>query len=147
MKNRSRTARKVSVLPVIKGFRPFGVSVEKPDKTPVVLLLEEYEAIRLCDYEMMNHHAASFEMGVSRPTFTRVYASALRKIAKAMVEGRPVSIESGKVYFDSEWYKCNSCGCVFTHPEKLEPLHECALCGEADIVCCSEEVNKEIINQ
>jgi uncharacterized protein len=136
MKNRSRTARKVCQVPIVKGFSPFGVIGEITDSTPVVLLLEEYEAIRLCDYEMLNHHQSSFQMGVSRPTFTRVYASALRKIAKAMVEGRHISIEGGKVYFDSDWYQCNTCGCKFSHWDKTEPMDLCALCKGTNFEPC-----------
>lgn len=138
---RTRTLRKVSKLPEIKGFRPFGQECDSNDKPPVVLLLEEYEAIRLCDYIMYNHQSASEEMGVSRPTFTRVYASALRKVAHAIVEGRVLTIEGGKVYFDSDWFECEACGCVFSHPDKIQPLEACPLCSGVVFHCCSEQIN------
>ena len=70
----------------------------------IFLNLEEYEAIRLCDYEMLNHHQASILMAVSRPTLTRIYSKARQKIAVALVQGKQIIIEGGKIYFDSEWY-------------------------------------------
>lgn len=136
MSPRYRNIRKVAALPIVKGFKPFGATVEKPELNPVILLLEEYEALRLCDYECLNHHQASVFMGVSRPTFTRIYASALRKIAAAFVEGRAISIEGGKVYFDSEWYHCADCGCYFNHPEKNIELQNCPLCKSLNFHSC-----------
>ncbi len=93
------------------------------------MLLEEYEALKLCDYDMLNHELASHAMQVSRPTFTRVYSAARQKIAKAFVEGRPIAIEGGKVYFDSNWYHCKSCDCFFNNPEMDKKITACPLCG------------------
>ncbi len=133
MNKRIRRIRKVLNPPIIKGFMPFGGSKNETEKSPVILLFEEYEAIRLCDYDMVNHHEASVIMGVSRPTFTRIFASARQKIAKAFVEGLPMTIEGGKVYFDSDWYHCNHCHCDFSNPHKMSDMQNCPLCGSADI--------------
>lgn len=129
MSPRIKVLRKVSNLPVIKGFKPYGSVSERESREFVNLLYEEYEALRLSDYDMLNHHQASVMMGVSRPTFTRIYASALQKIAKAFVEGKQISIEGGKVYFDSDWYHCKACSCYFNNPEKENPVKDCPLCG------------------
>lgn len=136
--SRFRTTRKISAIPVIKGLKPFGRNSQAVDSSQVNLLLEEYEAIRLCDYELLNHHDASIQMGVSPPTFTRIYASALNKIAIAMVEGRSVFIEGGKVYFDSEWYHCESCSSIFNHPDQQSMLVSCPLCGSDCFHACSD---------
>ena len=64
--------RKVSSPPVIKGFKPYGLEAGKQNSGFVNLLYEEYEAIRLSDYDHLNHQKASVMMGVSRPTFTRI---------------------------------------------------------------------------
>jgi uncharacterized protein len=144
---RTRTIRKVSGLPLFKSFKPYGGQCLLADLQPVVMLLDEYEALRLCDYMRLNHQQASAEMQVSRPTFTRVYASALNKIATAFVEGRELLVDGGKVCFDSDWYRCSMCSSVFTHPEKQEPLLECALCGSEDVHCCSDNFENEINNQ
>ena len=116
--------------PHFKGFRPIGLPAEN---NPVVLDYEEYEAIRLSDFELNGHLEASRIMEVSRPTYTRIYESARRKVAQAFVLGKAIVFEGGKVYFDSEWYSCNSCSCYFNHPAKDEEIRNCTLCGSADI--------------
>jgi predicted DNA-binding protein (UPF0251 family) len=133
MSPRIKTIRKVLNPPVIKGFKPYGPESDKQDLEPVNLLYEEYEALRLSDYDMLNHHQSSVLMGVSRPTFTRIYASALQKIARAFVEGRQIAINGGKVYFDSDWYHCNECQCNFNNPDRNEEIKACPLCGGVQI--------------
>lgn len=132
---RLKRPRKILNPPSIKGFKPYGVDAAMKSADPVTLLFEEYEALRLIDYDRLNHHQASVMMNVSRPTFTRIYAAALQKIALAFVEGRQMSIEGGKVYFDSDWHQCNAlgCECYFSHPHKHLPIEECPLCGSKDI--------------
>lgn len=125
--------RKILNPPVIKGFKPYGLELSESSSEPVVLLFEEYEALRLCDYDGYNHNQASIAMNVSRPTFTRIYASVRKKIASAFVEGRQISIEGGKIYFDSSWYHCESCSCYFNDQEIGETIPQCALCGSAYI--------------
>ena len=134
MSPRIKTLRKVLNPPIIKGFKPYGPERTSENTDPVILLFEEYEAIRLCDYDKCNHHQASVLMCVSRPTFTRIYASALQKIAKAFVEGRQIAIEGGKVYFDSDWYQCKKCNCYFNNPEKEIEIEHCPLCGNNEII-------------
>jgi predicted DNA-binding protein (UPF0251 family) len=116
--------------PHFKGYRPIGLPEEN---SPVVINFEEYEAIRLSDFELHGHVEASKIMGVSRPTYTRIYESARRKVAQAFVQGKAIVFEGGKVYFDSEWYSCNSCGCWFNHPEKTDEVSHCTLCGSTVI--------------
>ncbi|MFY9406828.1 MAG: DUF134 domain-containing protein, partial [Bacteroidales bacterium] len=76
MAARIKRLRKIIELPVVKGFKPYGVTNTKQNEKPIILLYEEYEAIRLCDYKMYTHLQASEIMNISRPTFTRIYASA-----------------------------------------------------------------------
>ena len=120
--------RKVSNPPLISGLKPYGDKLKMDNVSSIFLYLEEYEAIRLCDYEIMNHEQAAKMMDVSRPTLTRIYTSARRKIADALVNGRQIIIEGGKIYFDSEWYRCSSCGCYFNNPGKMNEIKECPLC-------------------
>lgn len=133
MSPRIKRNRKVLDIPIIKGFRPYGPNLGNDKKEPVILLFEEYEALRLCDYDMITHLEASVIMNISRPTYTRIYAAARQKIAKAFVEGRQIRIEGGKVYFDSEWYDCEDCGCYANNPDKAMSLDECPLCGSSKI--------------
>lgn len=133
MSPRIKILRKVLNPPLIKGLKPYGLTTGERILESVNLLYEEYEALRLSDYDILNHYQASILMGVSRPTFTRIYASALQKIAKAFVEGRQISIEGGKVYFDSDWYHCLLCDCYFNNPEKDKEVEFCPLCKSKDI--------------
>ncbi len=133
MSPRLKSPRKVIDPPAIKGFRPVGDPLAGKSAESVVIMLEEYEALRLCDYEGLSQLQASQQMGISRPTATRIYASALRKIARAFVEGRSIAIQGGTVYFDSDWYHCASCCCYFNNPEKDKLLEGCPLCGSSNV--------------
>lgn len=134
---RPKRIRKMTNPPHFKGFRPIGLPEEN---NPVVLNYEEYEAIRLSDFELHGHLEASQIMEVSRPTYTRIYESARRKVAQAFVLGKAIVFEGGKVFFDSEWYSCNSCGCYFNHPAKDQEIKNCTLCGSSDIEQYSENI-------
>jgi len=134
MSPRRKTLRKVVSPPIIKGFKPVGLQEKNLVTEPVILLLEEYEALRLCDYDHRSQLEASVYMCVSRPTFTRIYASALQKIATAFVEGRQLVISGGKVYFDSDWFECQSCNCYFNNPEKERVITDCPLCGSQQVM-------------
>ena len=125
--------RKISNPPVVSGFKPYGYKKNQGRNESIFLHLEEYEALRLCDFEMLNHQQASVLMAVSRPTLTRIYSRARQKVAEALVLGKQIIIEGGKVYFDSEWFSCHTCGCFFNNPDKPEEIKECPLCKSNDI--------------
>ncbi|HOZ30517.1 MAG: DUF134 domain-containing protein [Bacteroidales bacterium] len=133
MSPRRKRMRRMMNLPLIKGFKPYGQQDGLKNSDPVILLLEEYESVKLCDYEMHNHISACEIMGVSRPTFTRIYASARQKIATALAEGRQITIEGGRVTFDKDWYLCQDCKCYFSNPELDNEIEECPLCKSKNI--------------
>jgi predicted DNA-binding protein (UPF0251 family)/DNA-directed RNA polymerase subunit RPC12/RpoP len=141
---RPKRWRKVSNPPIISGFKPYGALTSDDATEGVLLRYEEYEAIRLCDYEEMNHHQASMAMEVSRPTLTRIYATARQKIAEAFVLGKQIIIEGGKIYFDSEWYACIDCGCYFNFPNKQETVIHCPLCNSKNTVAAEPASDEEI---
>lgn len=127
--------------PHFKGFRPIGLPEEND---PVVLNFEEYEAIRLSDFELNGQVESAQIMDISRPTYARIYESARRKVAQAFVQGRAIVFEGGKVYFDSDWYSCNSCGCWFNHPAKELNIRTCTLCGSEDIEQYTDDLQQTI---
>ncbi len=120
---------KISKEPAFKGFQPFGGNI--PSQNPIVIGLEEVEAIRRCDYELLTQEQASVHMGVSRPTLTRIYESARRKVATAFSEGRPIIIEGGRVFTDTGWANCTRCGCRFSISGSGQ--NNCSLCGSTEI--------------
>lgn len=74
-------------------FKPAGIPASSLQET--VLKVEEYECIRLVDFEGMSQIEAANRMGVSQPTFQRIYSSARKKIATAIVEGMALKIDGG----------------------------------------------------
>ena len=138
---RPKRMRKMTNPPIFKGFRPIG---NDQNQEPVIINFEEYESIRLCDFELNGQEAAAQVMEISRPTFTRIYESARRKVAQAFVLGKPIVFEGGKVYFDSQWFSCNACGCWFNNPGSNLSPDKCALCRSDNIKQCNDENN--IIN-
>jgi predicted DNA-binding protein (UPF0251 family) len=91
----------------MSGFKPFGMPLS--ELKIIELQFDEYEGINLVNYQDMSQEAAAEMMGISRPTFTRIYNRALKKIAKAFVEGMAIKIEGGNVEFEKQWYKCQKC--------------------------------------
>jgi predicted DNA-binding protein (UPF0251 family) len=127
---RKRNLRKVVAPPAFKGYRPYGVSSESEES--VDLLYEEYEAIKLADYDLMNHAEASKLMGVSRPTFARIYESARRKIAKALVEIKEIKSVYGNALLDGNWHICHNCHARFTIPDNARG-NQCPICKSMNI--------------
>jgi predicted DNA-binding protein (UPF0251 family) len=141
---RPKRIRRVTNPPHFKGFKPMGLSNLE---APIVVNFEEYEAIRLSDYDLHGQVEAAKIMGVSRPTFARIYESARRKIAQAFIDGKTIVFEGGKVYFDSDWYMCADCGCWFNHTEKGEKVSSCALCGSAAIKAYSDDEAEQLVEE
>lgn len=120
MSPRPKICRKMCNPPVISGLTPSGKYAE--DQNPVHLLLEEYESILLCDYKFLHQAAAAKMMQVSRPTFTRIYENARRKLALMLAEGRRLEIQGGSIHFDEQWFQCSECYRVFQHSDDEESI-------------------------
>lgn len=131
---RRKRNRRIQVPPVIKGMSVYGVRGRKSNE--VILHLEEYEAIRLLDYQNLTQEEAAVFMDVSRPTLTRIYEEARNKVATAFVEGRDLIFRGGDIYFDKNWYKCNACKASFSVYD--EEVKSCPVCGAADLVSLNE---------
>jgi len=127
---RRRRLRKIVAPPGFKSFKPHGSTKNRGKH--VELLYEEYEAIKLADYDLLNHDEASKLMGISRPTFARVYESARRKIAKTLVETRELKTIFGNAWMDKNWYICNDCFARFTIPATHQE-NKCAICSSLNI--------------
>jgi len=122
--------RRVVEPPKFRGYRPYGRAGGSRSK--VELLYEEYEAIKLADYDLMNHQEASEVMGVSRATFARIYESARRKIARALVESKEIITVFGNAYLEKNWFVCGNCNARFTIPANGGNGH-CPMCKSTNI--------------
>jgi predicted DNA-binding protein (UPF0251 family) len=56
------------------------------------LRADEFEALRLMDYEGLYQEECAQRMGISRPTFSRMVAEARRKVADVLVHGKRLLI-------------------------------------------------------
>ena len=121
--SRTKKDRIIQMAPHFCGFKPQGVQCKSGED--VCINFEEYEALNLCDYELLTQAEAAKLMNVSRPTFTRIYESVRRKIAKAFVEGSCIHFEGGNVAI-ANWYKCDQCKITFTLPENA--ARNCPFC-------------------
>ena len=122
---RPKQDRKISVPPIMQGFKPFGIPLRMLDS--VSLLFDEYEAVRLLDYDGLNQEQAAERMQVSRPTLTRIYEKARKTIATAFVEGKMITIEGGNVQFDKQWFRCKRCFKLVDGIENHKPCKDCKL--------------------
>jgi len=87
--------RIVAGQPVATVYKPAGVPARVLQW--VNLTLDEFEAIRLVDGVGLDQEAAAAQMGVSRPTVTRILASGRSKIAQVLAHGQALVIEGGSV--------------------------------------------------
>ncbi len=120
---RPKQYRTICNPPLMKGYKPFGIPRNALDA--VSLLYDEYETIRLLDYEGLNQEQAAERMNVSRPTLTRIYDKARKTIAQAFVEGKMILIEGGNVQFDKEWFRCKRCYKLVDGLENHVPCKNC----------------------
>jgi uncharacterized protein len=125
---RTGKIRQIQRAPAYQGHMPRGLQVGTASE--VVLLLEEYEAIKLCDYDLLAQAEAAAQMGVSRPTLTRIYESARRKIARMLVEPCKLSFGEGKAVLKIDWYTCSGCKIRFTLASSGK---FCPVCGNQQI--------------
>jgi len=95
---RPKCCRQICGVPDKNYFKPRGIPAS--DLKEVVLNLDEYEAIRLADYEQLYQEEAADRMNISRQTFGRIVAAAHKKIADVLINGKALKIEGGKVSVD-----------------------------------------------
>jgi predicted DNA-binding protein (UPF0251 family) len=91
---------------------------EQPSrKEPLLLTVEEYEAVRLMDHLGLTQEEAAAQMDVARTTVQRIYAQARRKLAAFLVEGRPLQIVGGSYAICPRHGGCRSGGCGRCRPQ------------------------------
>lgn len=73
-------------------FKPCGIRVV--DLNHVWLNTDEIEAIRLADHEARYHEDCAISMGISRSTFSRILASAHKKISDALLHQKALHIKT-----------------------------------------------------
>lgn len=109
---RPKKCRRVCGLPACQEFGPRGMGCAGE---PIMLGLDEFEAIRLIDLEGLQQEQAAQQMGVARTTVQAMYNTARRKLALALVKGKTLRIEGGDVAICEKRAQCARGGCCGHH--------------------------------
>lgn len=88
---RPRKPRRLRYRPNTYYFKPRGVPLRMLEE--VILLPDEWEALKLCDADGLKQEEAAKKMNVSQPTLQRALATAREKVATALVDGKAIRIE------------------------------------------------------
>ena len=89
---RPTKCRRVCYFPEVLEFSPTGAVSGKP----IVLTVDELESIRLIDKENLSQEECGAQLGVGRTTAQKIYETARKKIADALVLGCALKIEGGE---------------------------------------------------
>ena len=114
---RPRKCRKVCCMPENTQFYP----ENKSEEPPIVLRVDEYETIRLIDFEGLSQEECSKYMDVARTTVQQIYADARKKIAQMLVLGTELKIQGGN------YQLCHrkTCCCRCEKEKKNENCNSC----------------------
>ena len=88
--------RKVCHFPNVLEFLP---ADDTEKKAPIILTVDEYETIRLLDKKGYSQEQCAVSMQIARTTVQRIYETARKKIADALIDGHPLRIEGGDFEF------------------------------------------------
>lgn len=83
--------RRICSYPACSRFIP----LEKEEQQIVIMTLDEYESIRLIDFEEMTQEECAAQMNLARTTAQAIYGSARKKLAQCIVTGSELRIEGG----------------------------------------------------
>jgi len=90
---RPRKWRKVCCLPESTMFGPLNSS--DSDRETIIMTVEEYETIRLIDFEGLMQEECADQMNVARTTIQKIYNDARKKLSASLVNGINIKIEGG----------------------------------------------------
>ena len=88
--------RKIEQMPVYRSFSPDDIK----DVDSILMTVDEFETLRLLDYEGLTQEKCANKMNIARTTVTAIYESARKKIAMMLVSGKRLLITGGYCEFD-----------------------------------------------
>lgn len=83
---RPKIPRHICGVPAQTCFKPNGIPMAQLER--VTLAADEFEAIRLVDYQGLQQQEAAVIMGVSRQTLANLVKAARRKVADCLLHGK-----------------------------------------------------------
>jgi predicted DNA-binding protein (UPF0251 family) len=128
---RPKSERFVHTPPLFNAFKPIGISGRNLET--LEMSLDEYEALRLADFEGMNQDEASEEMEISRSTFARLIEAARKKSAQFFIDGKRLTIGGGPVHFKKNILQCRDCRSIFELGMN-EKMAVCVSCGSLNLI-------------
>jgi len=93
-KGRPKKVRYVQKMPKITVFSPRG-KPGRPDE--VELTVDQFEAIKLTDFQGLDQVQGALAMGISRPSFGRILREGRAIVADGLVNGKIIKIHIGDV--------------------------------------------------
>lgn len=93
-KGRPKKVRFIQKMPKIVQFSPRG-RPGRPDE--ISLTLDQFEAIKLADFQGFDQTRGAMVMRISRPSFGRILREARKRIADGLVNGKVIKIHMGDV--------------------------------------------------
>jgi len=105
---RPSRCRRICKKPFFSSFTPCGLY----DGEQIDLSIDEYEVIRLIDYEKNTHEQCARQMDIARTTVTEIYERARFKIADSIINGKKLVITGGNYRFcdgNSEYCREKNC--------------------------------------
>jgi predicted DNA-binding protein (UPF0251 family) len=125
--SRPKCCRHVGCVPDKNYFKPKGIPSSLLEE--VVLALDELEAVRLADFEGLYQEQAAGRMNISRQTFGRIIATAHKKIADVLINGKALKIEGGEIAVqEMKHWKCKKCRKIFNVLSGAEGKETCPHC-------------------
>ena len=94
---RPKRCRRICGYPAFWSFAP--ENAEDPET--IGFTLDEYETVRLIDYQKLTQEECASAMCVSRATVTSIYENARYKLADALMNGKRIRITGGSYRIDS----------------------------------------------
>lgn len=113
---RPRKWRRVCHIPRSCVFVPLSDDGEVQNQE-VLMTVDEFETIRLIDYEGLNQEECANLMQIARTTVQGIYVKAREKLAEALVEGKKLVIRGGDFKFCEE--NKDFCPCCKKKNQKL----------------------------
>ena len=117
---RPRKWRRVCCMPRRLQFGPLDGGQTEPGI--ISMTIEEYETLRLIDGEDFTQEKCAIQMHVARTTVQKLYNTARKKLAEALVNGKSLIIGGGTYKLCDEMHKdccCEKCP-QHRHSEKTE---------------------------
>jgi predicted DNA-binding protein (UPF0251 family) len=79
------------------------------------MTVDEYETIRLIDWEGFNQEECAQQMNIARTTVQGIYVKARQKLADSLVNGKLLIIEGGEYRLCDDQDSACGPGCHFHH--------------------------------